>query len=216
MKDLQTQSNLKSVPSTGAIQRVLLYRIGKRIIDISGSLALLLMFMPILIGCGIWIKSRDGGSIFYKQWRVGRNGWLFRIYKFRTMSLNAESKGIQLAKNNDPRVLRGCHWMRKSHIDELPQLINILFGNMSLVGPRPERPEIFEELRGDLPSFSRRLAAKPGLTGLAQVLNGYSNDLTGMRMKLAYDLQYLRKRSVLGDLKLIFLTIPKFWDNTAC
>ena len=110
----------------------------------------------------------------------------------------------------------GCQWVRKSHADELPQLVNILLGQMSVVGPRPERPEIIEELRGDLPGIERRLAAAPGLTGLAQVRNGYSNDVAGMRRKLAYDLRYLRSRSLIRDVKLILETIPRVWDPTAC
>ena len=192
------------------------YQVCKRLIDVMGSSFLLLLFFPVLLFCMTWIKSTDGGPTFYKQWRVGQDGKLFRIYKFRTMSINAEAGSAQLASENDPRIIRGCSWMRKSHVDELPQLVNIFMGQMSLVGPRPERPEIFMELDTDLPSFEKRLTGKPGLTGLAQVYNGYSNDKQGMRKKLAYDLQYLRKRSVFGDLKLIFLTVPKFWDSTAC
>ena len=107
-------------------------------------------------------------------------------------------------------------WAPPQSPDELPQLVNILLGQMSLVGPRPERPEIIEELREDLPGIERRLAAAPGLTGLAQVRNGYSNDVAGMRRKLAYDLRYLRRRSLVQDVRLILETIPRVWDPTAC
>jgi lipopolysaccharide/colanic/teichoic acid biosynthesis glycosyltransferase len=106
--------------------------------------------------------------------------------------------------------------MRRSHVDELPQAFNILRGQMTLVGPRPERPEVIEQLRRDLPVFERRLIGKPGITGLAQVRNGYTHDLRGMRVKLDYDLQYLRRRSVLNDLRLLLQTIPKLWDRAAC
>lgn len=188
----------------------------KRALDvISASLGLLLL-VPLMLFCAGWIKLADGGPVLYRQWRVGRDGWLFKLYKFRTMSLDAELEGAQCATNSDPRILRGCQWIRKSHADELPQLVNILLGQMSVVGPRPERPEILEELRGDLPGIERRLAAAPGLTGLAQVRNGYSNDVAGMRRKLAYDLRYLRSRSLIRDVKLILETIPRVWDPAAC
>lgn len=192
------------------------FEAGKRVVDIAASLAGLVALSPVMLLCAVWIKLADGGPVIYRQWRVGRDGWLFNIYKFRTMSMDAENNGAQCATNSDPRVLPGCKWVRKSHVDELPQLINILLGHMSLVGPRPERPEIIEELRGDLPGIERRLAAAPGLTGLAQVRNGYSNDVAGMRRKLAYDLRYLRSRSLVRDMRLILETIPRVWDPTAC
>jgi lipopolysaccharide/colanic/teichoic acid biosynthesis glycosyltransferase len=188
----------------------------KRAMDIVASLVGLVLLSPVMLLCVAWIKCVDGGPVLYRQWRVGREGWLFKLYKFRTMSLDAERDGAQCATGSDPRVLPGCKWVRKSHVDELPQLMNILLGQMSLVGPRPERPEIIEELRGDLPGIERRLTASPGLTGLAQVRNGYSNDVAGMRRKLAYDLRYLRRRSLVQDLKLILETIPRVWDPTAC
>jgi lipopolysaccharide/colanic/teichoic acid biosynthesis glycosyltransferase len=176
----------------------------------------MLLLSPVILLCAAWIKAVDGGPVLYRQWRVGRDGWLFNIYKFRTMSQDAESGGVCFATDSDPRVLAGCKWMRKSHADELPQLVNILLGQMSLVGPRPERPEIIEQFRGEMPGIERRLAALPGLTGLAQVRNGYSNDLAGMRRKLAYDLRYLRSRSMTQDVTLILETIPRVWDPTAC
>lgn len=188
----------------------------KRVVDIVAAIVGLVALSPLMVFCGVWIKLVDGGPVLYRQWRVGRDGWLFNIYKFRTMSLDAEANGAQCATSSDPRVLPGCQWVRKCHADELPQLINILLGQMSLVGPRPERPEIIEELRGDLPGIERRLAAAPGLTGLAQVRNGYSNDVAGMRRKLAYDLRYLRSRSLVRDMTLILETIPRVWDPTAC
>ena len=192
------------------------FEAGKRTIDIVAALVGLVMLMPVMLLTAAWIRGVDGGPVLYRQWRVGRKGWLFKIYKFRTMSLDAEANGAQCATNADPRILPGCQWVRKSHVDELPQLINILLGDMSLVGPRPERPEIIEELRVDLPGIERRLAAAPGLTGLAQVRNGYTNDVAGMRRKLAYDLRYLRRRSLVNDVKLILETFPRVWDPTAC
>lgn len=188
----------------------------KRGMDIAASLVGLIVFAPVIAIIAAWIKLVDGGPVFYRQWRVGRNGWLFRLYKLRTMTTDAESDGLaRFARGGDPRILPGCAWMRKSHVDELPQLWNILKGHMSLVGPRPERPEIFEILRPSMPKIERRLDAKPGLTGLAQIRNGYTNDTTGARKKQAYDLRYLRRRSLWSDLRLLMATVPKIWDQNA-
>jgi len=188
----------------------------KRGVDILAALLGLVCGAPLVLSCALWIRLIDGGPALYRQWRVGRGGWLFRIYKLRTMRLDAEAPGIaQFARDADPRVLPGCGWMRKSHVDELPQLWNILKGQMSLVGPRPERPEMIEELRDAIPRIERRLATRPGLTGLAQIKNGYTNDLAGARRKQAYDLKYLRRQSVLQDIRLVLQTIPKVWDQAA-
>jgi len=189
----------------------------KRGFDIGVALAALAVFGPVILGCVVWVYCVDGGPVFYRQWRVGRDGWLFRLYKLRTMGTDAErASGATEAARSDPRVLPGCQWMRRSHLDELPQLWNILIGDMSIVGPRPERPEIMERLRADIPNIEQRLAARPGLTGLAQVCNGYTNDVEGARRKLHYDLAYLSRPSVWGDLKVVLQTLPKFWDRAAC
>jgi lipopolysaccharide/colanic/teichoic acid biosynthesis glycosyltransferase len=188
----------------------------KRMLDLCGALLALLLFSPVLLFAASWVKFSDGGPVFYRQYRVGRDGKLFRIWKLRTMRTDAEADGPQYATDNDPRIVRGCGWMRTSHVDELPQLLNILRGEMSLVGPRPERPELMDQLRKDLPGVDRRLAATPGITGLAQVVNGYTNDLEGMRRKLDLDLRYLEQRSIRLDARLILKTFPRFWDRTAC
>ena len=192
-----------------------LFEAFKRAIDITAAVCGVVVLGPLLIGCAVWIKLVDGGPVFYSQWRVGTDGWLFKIYKFRTMRIDAEKGGAQWAAQSDPRVLRGCNWMRRSHVDELPQLWNILIGEMSLVGPRPERPEMTEELRKEIPGIEKRLAGRPGLTGLAQVRHGYTNDIAGARQKIAYDLRYLRSRSVSEDLRLVLQTVPKVWDRAA-
>lgn len=192
------------------------YRIAKRGLDVVGGLVAGLLCGPLLGLCAIWVLLADGRPIFYSQWRVGHNGLLFRIHKLRTMHQQAEGDGRAcFASDADPRILRGCAWMRKTHADELPQLWNILRGHMSLVGPRPERPEMIEQLRRDIPGIERRLRAKPGLTGLAQVRNGYTNDVAGTRRKLAFDLRYLRRPSVWNDVRLIVATVPKVWDHAA-
>ena len=188
----------------------------RRVVDVLGAGFGLVILSPVLALCVLWIKAMDRGPAIFVQWRVGKDGWLFAIYKLRTMYLNAEDPGKAcFASAGDKRVLPGCGWMRKSHVDELPQLWNILKGEMSLVGPRPERPEVMEDLRSVLPEFGWRLAVEPGLTGLAQLTLGYANDAGGARRKLARDLKYLRDRSWWGDMKLVFKTFGKLWDRSA-
>ena len=192
------------------------FELTKRSFDILLGGVLLLAVSVVLMGCAFWIGGICREGVIYSQWRVGRNGRLFRVYKLRTMRSDAERHGARYADRKDDRILPGCRWMRMSHVDELPQLWNILKGDMSLVGPRPERPEMFEALRGTAPGFERRLAAKPGLTGPAQLHVGYTNDAAGARRKLAWDLRYLRRRSVRRDAVLLLRTLPKLWDTTAC
>lgn len=188
----------------------------KRLIDVAVAMLVLVAAAPVVGLCALWVLLIDGRPLLHRQWRAGRDGELFEMCKLRTMTRDAEAQGMRFARPSDPRVLRGCNWMRRSHADELPQLIHVLTGRMSLVGPRPERPEVIERLRTHLPQFEARLAAKPGITGLAQVRNGYSNDLGAMRRKLDYDLQYLQQRSVTRDLRLLLATVPKLWDRAAC
>ncbi len=188
----------------------------KRLLDVSLASMGLLLSAPLLLACAVWIKCRNPGPAFYRQWRVGRNGRLFIIHKLRTMRLDAErGRGAICAAPGDARIIPGCAWMRRSHVDELPQLWNILMGQMSVVGPRPERPEIIRLVASELPDFETRLIVKPGLTGLAQLKNGYANDVNGLRRKLEYDLQYIAAMSSWKDLKLIFQTLPRVWDQAA-
>lgn len=131
----------------------------------------------------------------------------FVLYKFRTMRIDAEKNGAQFATKGDPRVTPIGRFLRKSRLDELPQLWNVLRGEMSLVGPRPERPEFIEKLSEEVPNYLLRLGIKPGLTGLAQVLNGYDNDIAGFRRKVALDLLYLQNCCLANDLKILFRTV---------
>lgn len=130
----------------------------------------------------------------------------FVLYKFRTMRLDAEKAGAQFATKGDPRVTPFGRFLRKTRLDELPQLWNVLRGEMSMVGPRPERPEFIGQLSSDIPDYLLRLGIKPGLTGLAQVVNGYDNDLAGFRRKVAYDLLYARQRGIWTDIKIMLRT----------
>lgn len=134
-------------------------------------------------------------------------GLPFTIYKFRTMRMDAELSGAQFALDNDPRITPVGWFLRRTRIDELPQLWNILRGDMSLIGPRPERPEFMEQLSDEIPGYLDRLGLKPGLSGIAQILNGYDNEVEGFRRKIGYDLLYLQNCCLLNDLKILLRTI---------
>lgn len=178
----------------------------KRIIDILVSVIGLVLSAPFFLIIAIMIKLTDSGSVFYKQSRLTFNGKEFEIYKFRTMIQNAEKDtGPQLARVQDARILPvGC-FLRRFRLDELPQLINVLKGDMSLVGPRPERPELATEIEKTIPEFPYRLKVKAGLTGYAQIYGKYN---TTSYDKLKLDLTYIRNYSVWLDIKLILMT-PK-------
>ena len=193
------------------------FRVFKELMDVGGALLAVLVFAPVMVVCMLLVKLADWrGPILYRQVRVGLSGKLFTIYKFRTMYVDAESHGnAVLAGKDDPRVIPVCRWMRHSHMDELPQLLNILRGEMSLVGPRPERPEIYNQLSGSLSDFEMRLAVKPGLTGLAQIRNGYDVDMESVGRKLELDLQYIERMSLGLDCRLLFATLTKLHDSGA-
>jgi lipopolysaccharide/colanic/teichoic acid biosynthesis glycosyltransferase len=157
-----------------------------------------------MLFCAIAIKLEDGGSVFYKQVRLTKDGKKFEIIKFRSMVENAEEQGIQLATDNDSRITKVGKVLRKYRLDEIPQLINILKGDMSIIGPRPERPELTEEYEKTMPEFGFRLHVKAGLTGYAQVTGKYD---TTPYDKLKMDLMYIENYSALLDLRIIFMTI---------
>ena len=182
-----------------------LEKIYKRLIDIIVSLIGILVFFPIIFVVGIFIKLEDKGPIFYNQTRLTQYGKEFTIYKLRSMKIDAESDGSpQLAKYNDDRITNIGKIIRKFRLDEIPQLINILKGDMSIVGPRPERPELAEEIYKELPEFKFRLKVKAGLTGYAQVYGKYN---TSLKDKLLLDLMYIENYSLMLDFKIILMTI---------
>lgn len=188
-------------------------RIAKRMIDIVGSLILLIIAGPIMLFVAIAIKMQDGGDVFYKQVRLTKDEKEFRIIKFRSMVMNAEKNtGAILAKENDDRITPVGKFIRKTRLDELPQLINILNGDMSFVGPRPERPEIYDQICETMPEFRYRLVVKAGLTGYAQVYGKYS---TSLRDKLLLDLYYIENYSIIDDIKLILLTLKIIFNKEA-
>ena len=176
----------------------------KRLCDIVLSLLGLLILSPLFLVLAILIKGYDGGPVFYKQDRLTKDGKIFKIYKFRSMRVDSEKHGARLAMKADDRITPVGRVIRKIHVDELPQLLNILKGEMSLVGPRPERPEIAAEYTKEIPEFPFRLKVKAGLTGYAQVYGKYN---TTPYDKLKLDLTYIENYSLLLDLELIATTV---------
>ncbi|MGE7636514.1 sugar transferase [Peribacillus frigoritolerans] len=176
----------------------------KNISDFTLALIGLIVTLPILLLFSLAIILETKGPAFFLQERVGKNGKLFYIIKLRSMYTNAEKNGAQWATKNDPRVTKVGFFIRKTRIDELPQLINILKGDMSLIGPRPERQIFTEQFNKEILGFKSRLAVKPGITGWAQVNGGY--DITP-KEKLILDLHYIKNLSFIIDIKIIFKTI---------
>lgn len=188
--------------------RMYFYMFAKRIFDLTLSLFLLLIFSPLMLLIAVAIKVGSEGPVIYKQKRLGEKGRLFTIYKFRTMRKDAEKhSGAVWAMQNDPRVTRIGRFLRATHLDELPQLVNVIKGDMSLVGPRPERPEIAEDLNEHIVNYWMRLQVKPGITGLAQVRYRYDSCIKDVKNKLRYDLFYIRNANFLLDLRILFDTI---------
>lgn len=186
------------------------YSFFKRMFDVILSLfGLIVACVPMLI-VGVVIMLTSKGGPIYKQTRLGLNGKSFVLYKFRSMYTDAESSGPQWASKNDERVTPFGNFLRKTRVDELPQLINILKGDMSFVGPRPERSVFYEEFEKTIHGFSQRLLVVPGLTGWAQVNGGY--DLKP-KDKIIYDIEYIKNRSFGLDIKCIFKTIAVVFTN---
>lgn len=182
----------------------------KRIEDILIALLLLIPALPVMVLISLCIKGEDGGPVFYRQERVTRYGKSFSMLKFRSMVPEAEKNGPRLAARNDDRITRTGRIIRNLHLDELPQLFNVLAGDMSMVGPRPERREFIEQYAEIIPEFKERLRVKGGLTGYAQIYGKYS---TGPEDKLKYDLIYIYNYSLRLDIRLLFLTIRIFFQK---
>lgn len=188
----------------------------KRLLDFVFALSIFFITLPIMVLCGVMIKFSSRGPVFYKQPRVGMDGKIFEILKLRTMREDAEAEtGPVWAKHNDTRITMVGKFLRKSHLDELPQMINVLRGDMSLVGPRPERPVFVKQFNEIIPHYYKRLSIKPGVTGLAQVRYKYDETLADVKKKLAYDLLYIKNMCWYVDMTIIFLTIGKILDRGA-
>ena len=185
-------------------------RLVRRALDIATSSAMLVALAPIMILTAVVVRLTSKGCIFFAQERSGLNGRVFHVYKFRTMITNAEQRsGPVLAIANDPRITKAGKFLRKTRLDELPQLVNVLKGEMSLVGPRPERPHFVKELSAEFHGYEARLAVKPGITGLAQVCGGYSSTADH---KLKFDLMYIHNQSLMLDLWILFKTVAVVLD----
>ena len=177
----------------------------KRLVDLVFSILVLIFSAPLMLLLPLIIKLESKGSILYKQKRVGLKEKIYEVYKFRSMLENAEAEtGPVLARQNDERVTKVGGFLRKFHLDELPQFLNILKGEMSLVGPRPERPAFVKEFNREIRGYSRRFVVKPGITGLAQLYGRYE---TSAEKKLKYDLAYVNNWSLGLDLKILFLSL---------
>lgn len=164
----------------------------RQIIYSVGAFWLMVLFFPLFLFTSLLIKLNSRGPIFYSQERVGIDGRIFRIFKFRTMYTDAEKfSGPQLATKDDPRITRVGRFLRRTRIDEIPQLINVVIGDMHFIGPRPERPYFVEKYSREIPMYKNRLRVKPGITGLAQVITGYDEDLEDVKDKLRLDLDYI-------------------------
>jgi len=180
----------------------------KRALDLAVSITLLVFVLPVLVAALVAIKLDDGGPVFYRQERVGRFGRCFTLLKLRTMRLDAECDGTpQWARNGDPRVTRVGILLRRFRVDELPQLINVLEGRMSFVGPRPERPFFVDEIAKSVPFYRERHSVKPGITGWAQVNYPYGASLDDARQKLGYDLYYVKNRTLFLDVLIVLQTV---------
>ena len=199
--------NIRYVPLT------LLHRaLSKRIVDIIGSLVGIILFSPIMLVVAILIKLSDKGPIIFAQERVGLHNKLFKMYKFRSMAVEPPQKEAKKwTTKNDPRVTAIGRFIRKTSLDELPQFFNIFIGDMSLVGPRPERPFYVEKFRDEIPHYMIKHQVRPGLTGWAQV-NGYRGD-TSIEKRIDHDLYYIENWSMGFDFKILFLTVFKGFIN---
>lgn len=193
------------------------YRPAKRALDVLLSGVCLLLSLPFWVAISVSILLDDGWPVLYRQTRVGQGGRVFTAYKFRSMAKHAEAMtGAVLAVKDDPRITRVGRVLRKAALDEIPQLLSIFRGDMSWVGPRPERPEFVQQFLRQIPGYGRRHMVAPGLTGVAQVYGRYYTDPIS---KLRYDLYYVRNRSLLLDFRLFvmswLITFKGRWDSAA-
>jgi lipopolysaccharide/colanic/teichoic acid biosynthesis glycosyltransferase len=191
------------------------YELSKRILDILGGAIGLLLFVITYPFLALAVLIDTGMPVFYSQPRLGRGGHTFTIYKYRTMHQDAEADGeVRITLENDPRVTRVGNFLRRTRLDELPQFWNVLRGEMSLVGPRAERPELVAEYQKQIPFYRARLLVKPGLTGWAQINYGYVASITETAVKIEYDLFYIKHRTLNMDFQIILRTIGTVFRQT--
>ncbi len=202
------------------------HQAARRAVNVAAASVGLVLSAPVLAAVAAAVKLTSPGPVIYSQVRIGQDrrrragtglqrrahdlgGRPFRIYKFRTMRANAEKmSGAVWASKSDPRITGIGTFLRKYRLDELPQLINVLMGDMNVVGPRPERPAIFQDLSRKIQNYELRQMARPGITGLAQINQSYDADLEDVRRKVGFDLQYVSRESVLEDMRIMLKTVP--------
>ncbi len=216
----RSEAHLQIVPNERS-------ELANRAVNVAIALVSLVFLAPVMALVALAIKLTSSGPVFYVQTRVGMDrrrraatavfdrrqsnvgGRAFRIIKFRSMRTDAEQgTGAVWATRGDPRVTQVGEFLRKTRLDELPQLINVVLGDMNIVGPRPERPSIFAELRQNIESYTLRQQARPGITGWAQINRAYDSSIDDVRAKVEFDLEYLERQSVLEDLKIMARTLP--------
>lgn len=199
--------NIRYVPLSNTMNAM-----AKRAVDIAGAFCGLILISPLFLIVSVLIKATSRGPVIFSQERVGQHNRIFKMYKFRTMRIQEDSEEKKgWTTRDDPRVTKIGRLLRRTSIDELPQLFNILIGNMSLVGPRPERPQYVEKFREEIPRYMIKHQVRPGLTGWAQI-NGYRGD-TSIRKRIEYDIYYIENWSMGFDIKIMFLTIFKGFIN---
>ncbi len=231
-------SSPSQTPSTPRLQVVARRRseVLNRAANVAIAVLALVLLSPILLLIALAVKLSSPGPILYMQTRVGMDrrrrpttavfdrrsgdvgGLAFRIYKFRSMYVDAEQRtGAVWATKNDPRVTSVGRFLRKTRLDEVPQLLNVIKGDMNIVGPRPERPSIFAELRSNIAEYPLRQQARPGITGWAQINRAYDTTLDDVRAKVQLDLEYLRRQSLFEDVKIMLRTLPvMLFNRGAC
>ena len=182
-------------------------RIAKRVFDVVASLASLVLLIPMFFVLAVLVKATSPGPILFFQERIGKNGIPFMIIKFRTMHVHAEKAGPQLSSSNDPRITKIGRFMRKSRLDEFPQFMNVLLGDMSLVGPRPERQFYIDKIAEIEPQFHQLTKVRPGITSWGQVKYGYAENVDQMIDRMKYDLLYLKNRTLSLDFKIMLYTV---------
>jgi len=196
------------VVNTERISNMKPYYFVKRVIDLVGSMIAFVVLSPFFIFTALFIKMFSQGPVFFRQTRVGQHGRNFEIYKFRTMKVDAEKySGPVWATKNDNRLIPGGDFLRRSKIDEIPQFINVLKGEMSIIGPRPERPFFVERLKSQIFDYEKRLKIKPGITGLAQVLHRADETINDVRKKIKYDILYIKRMCLWTDVRILVKTV---------
>jgi Undecaprenyl-phosphate glucose phosphotransferase len=199
--------NIRYVPLTNTINMLI-----KRVMDLVGSALLIILFSPIMLILALLIKLTDGGKVIFKQERVGLHNRTFMMYKFRSMREQKDEEEKEgWTKKGDPRVTGIGKFLRKTSLDELPQLFNVLVGQMSLVGPRPERPQFVEKFKEEIPGYMIKHQVRPGMTGWAQI-KGFRGD-TSIRRRIECDLYYIENWTLMMDIKILFLTLFKGFIN---